>query len=93
MATRYNLVSPRPRKDGKTHWHNIGSAFPRDKGGFSLVFDSLPLPDAEGRVTVLMTEPLPDNGGQRQERGGSGYGGGGRPDLDGDLIPFAPEVR
>lgn len=57
---RYNLVSPRPRKDGKTYWHNIGSAFDRDKGGFSLVFDSLPLPDAEGRVTVLMTEPLPD---------------------------------
>ena len=63
--TRYNLISPRPRKDGKTHWHNIGSAFDRDKGGFSLVFDSLPLPDAEGRVTVLMTEPLPDDGQQR----------------------------
>ena len=68
MAERYNLISPRPRKDGKTHWHNIGSAFPRDKGGFSLVFDSLPLPDAEGRVTVLMTEPLPDNGGGQQRR-------------------------
>lgn len=65
MAERYNLISPRPRKDGKTHWHTIGSAFPRDKGGFSLIFDSLPLTDAEGRCTVLMTEPLPDNG-QRQ---------------------------
>lgn len=71
MAERFNLISPRPRKDGKTHWHNIGSAFPRDKGGYSLVFDSLPLPDAEGRVTVLMTEPLPDNGGgQGGARGG-----------------------
>ncbi|TWI32779.1 hypothetical protein [Paracoccus sulfuroxidans] len=97
MADRYNLISPRPRKDGKTHWHTIGSAFPRDKGGFSLIFDSLPLPDAEGRVTVLMTEPLPKDG--QQQRGGSsgygqsgGYGGGagggmqGR-DLD-DSIPF-----
>ena len=54
---RYDLISPRPRKDGKTHWQKVGAAFPRDKGGFSLVFDALPLPDAEGRVSVLMTEP------------------------------------
>lgn len=84
--TRYNLVSPRPGKDGKTNWHKVGVAFTRDKGGFSLILDSLPLPDAEGRVSLLMTEPLPDNGGQR---GGSGHGGGGRArdDMD-DEIPF-----
>jgi len=82
--TRYNLISPRPRKDGKTHWHNIGSAFTRDKGGFSLVFDSLPLPDAEGRVTVLMTEPLPDDG-QRQQREPQARQQ--RSDMD-DEIPF-----
>jgi len=39
---RYDLISPRPRKDGKTHWQKVGAAFPRDKGGFSLVFDALP---------------------------------------------------
>lgn len=88
MAERYNLVSPRPRKDGKTYWHNVGTAFPRDKGGFSLVLDSLPLPDAEGRVTLLMTEPLPENGGQgrrdepRQQRQAPP-----RNDID-DEIPF-----
>jgi hypothetical protein len=65
MTTRMNLVSPRPRKDNKTHWHVIGSAFERDKGGWSLVFDSLPLPDAEGRCTVLMMPPKDDD--QRQE--------------------------
>lgn len=53
---RYNLIAPRPKKDGGTWWHKVGSAFPRDKGGFSLVFDSLPLPDDKGRVTLLMTE-------------------------------------
>lgn len=58
--TRYDLISPRARKDGKTYWHKVGAAFPRDKGGFSLVFDSLPLPDAEGRVALLMSEPLDD---------------------------------
>lgn len=58
---RYDLISPRPRKDGKTYWLKVGAGFPRDKGGFSLVFDALPLPDAEGRVTVLMVEPKDDN--------------------------------
>ncbi|MDB6454743.1 hypothetical protein [Falsirhodobacter sp. 20TX0035] len=96
---RFDLISPRPRKDGKTNWVKIGAAFPRDKGGFSLVFDALPLPDAEGRVTVLMTEPKPreDDRGQQEPRGGNGYGAGGRPsgrsnDFD-DEIPFQCEWR
>jgi hypothetical protein len=54
---RYDLISPRARKDGKTFWVKVGAGFARDKGGFSLSFDALPLPDAEGKVTVLMTEP------------------------------------
>lgn len=79
---RFDLISPRTRKD-KTHWQKVGAAFPRDKGGFSLVFDALPLPDAEGRVTVLMVEPTPRDGQQQQQPAGSGYGGG----YD-DGIPF-----
>lgn len=54
--TRYDLVSPRKGKDDKTRWFKVGAAFPRDKGGFQLVFDALPLPDAEGRVTLMMWE-------------------------------------
>lgn len=80
--TRYNLVSPRPRKDGKTHWHNVGSAFTRDQGGFSLVFDSLPLPDEKGQVRLLMTEPLPRDGERREPQRQAS------PDLGGDEIPF-----
>ena len=73
MAQRYQLVSPRPKKDGGTHWHPIGSAWAKENGSFSLVFDSLPIPDKDGRVMVLMSEPLErnDNGGQRQQRQGS----------------------
>ena len=56
MTTRFDLVSPRKGRDDKTRWHKVGAAFPRDKGGFQLVFDSLPLPDAEGRVTLMMWE-------------------------------------
>ena len=60
--TRFDLISPRERKDGKTYWHKVGAAFEREKGGYSLVFDSLPLPDKDGRVSLLMTEPLERDG-------------------------------
>lgn len=96
--TRYDLVSPRKGKDDKTRWFKVGAAFPRDKGGFQLVFDALPLPDAEGRVTLMMWEAQ-ERDGQRQERGGydqspdrSQRAPAGGMDMD-DSIPFAPEVR
>jgi hypothetical protein len=86
-VTRYDLLSPRQGKDGKTRWLKVGAAFPRDKGGFSLVFDALPIPDKEGRVQLLMSEAKP--------REDAGYPGpadrpampGGFEDL-GDSIPF-----
>jgi len=86
---RYDLLSPRKGRDDKTHWHKVGAAFPRDKGGFSLVFDSLPLPDAEGKVTLMMWEAKPRDGAS-QPRSEPAQGGG--PDM-GDEIPFAPEWR
>lgn len=61
---RFDLISPRPKKGGGTHWQKIGAAFPRDKGGYSLILDALPLPDNEGRVTLLMVEPTPRDGQQ-----------------------------
>ncbi len=71
---RYNLMSPRAKKDGGTFWHRIGTAFPRDKGGFSLMLDSLPIADKEGRVMVLMVEQdqqdnHPPGASQRQDTG------------------------
>jgi hypothetical protein len=92
---RYDLISPRARKDGKTFWVKVGAGFARDKGGFSLQFDALPLPDAEGKVTVLMTEPKDDNR-QPDTSVASGdqapRGGGPMADID-DSIPFACEWR
>lgn len=79
---RYDLISPRARKDGKTFWVKVGAAFPKDGGGFSLVFDALPLPDAEGNVRLLMAEPRDNAGQQRQEQPAR------RDDLDTDEIPF-----
>jgi len=89
---RYDLLSPRANKStGKTHWQKIGAGFPRDKGGFSLVFDALPLPDAEGRVSLLMVEPM-DRDAPR-EKPVSGAPAGGAAAYDNDEIPFAPEFR
>lgn len=57
MAKRFDVCSPRSRKDSdKTFWHRVGSAFENDKG-INIVFDSLPLPDKEGRVSVFLFEP------------------------------------
>lgn len=75
--TRYDLVSPRKKKDGSTHWHKVGAAFSRDQGGFTLMFDSLPLPDETGKVAVLMSEPRQQHSSasQSQQHPNSGAGG------------------
>jgi hypothetical protein len=57
MAQRFDVCAPRPTKDGKTFWHRVGTAFQSDKGSIGLVFDSLPLPDKDGRVSVQLFEP------------------------------------
>jgi hypothetical protein len=55
MSTRYNVVTPRPRRDGGTFWVRIGSAFEGKKPGtFNVIFDALPIPDAEGKCSVLI---------------------------------------
>lgn len=57
MTKRYDVCSPRQRKDGdKTYWHRVGTAFEGDKG-IGIEFDSLPMPDKEGRVSVRLFEP------------------------------------
>jgi hypothetical protein len=52
-----NIATPRKAKDGKTCWTNIGTAWFNDNGGIQLVFDALPLPDAEGRCVANLFEP------------------------------------
>lgn len=62
MAQRYDLVTAREGKDGKSFFTRIGVAFEnRDGKGFSLSFEALPLPsiDRDGRLQtrVLMMVP------------------------------------
>jgi hypothetical protein len=56
-SKRMNIATPRKGKDSKTYWTNIGTAWFNDNGGIQLVFDALPLPDAEGRCVANLFEP------------------------------------
>lgn len=69
MSQRYNVCTPRARKD-KTYWHSVGSAF-EDEKGITVYLDSSPYPDPEGRVVLKLFEPR-DN--QQSQRGNDGRG-------------------
>ena len=56
MNTRFEICTPRKGNDGKTRWLRIGTAWQSDKGT-QLVFDALPIPDAEGRCVANLFEP------------------------------------
>ncbi len=57
MNKRYDVMSPRKRKDQeKPYWHRVGTAWDGDKG-IGITFDSLPLPDENGEVRVKLFEP------------------------------------
>lgn len=86
MATRYDICCPRKGKDDKTFWHRIGTAWQGDKG-IQLVFDSLPIPDSEGRCVANLFEPKPRDGGGFGGSAPRGNSNNPAPDLDDD-IPF-----
>jgi hypothetical protein len=56
MTTRWDVSSPRKRKDGGTFWIRVGTAWQGEKG-INITFDALPLPDETGRVSVSLFEP------------------------------------
>jgi hypothetical protein len=56
MANRRDICIPRKKSDGSTYWVKIGTCWSNEKGD-QLVFDALPLPDAEGRCVAMLFEP------------------------------------
>jgi hypothetical protein len=81
MSNRYDLVQPREGGD-KTYFTKIGVAFPMKNGGFSIVFEALPVAginrDGKIETRALLMEP----------RDASGVVGGGRRDRGDDDVPF-----
>ena len=81
-----DICTPRKGRD-KTYWHKIGSAFIGDDGKIGLQFDSLPIPDAEGKCSAQVFDRKEDS--KTQDRRPAQ---GRRAELD-DEVPFAPEFR
>lgn len=84
MNKRYDISTPRPKKDGGSYWVKIGSAWEGDKG-IQLVFDALPIPDSEGRCVANLFEPRPRQQSAEADRRDA-YSRAS--DLDDDLPPF-----
>lgn len=58
MSNRYDVMSPRKDREGKTRWTRVGVMFPAKSGnGFAIKFEALPLPDEKGEVWVQAMEP------------------------------------
>lgn len=58
MVDRYIVSVPRPRPNGTTYWHIIGSAFPARSGdGMDIILDSLPTPNEKGEVRLIVRTP------------------------------------
>jgi hypothetical protein len=72
MSQRFNIATPRPKKDGGTYWVNIGTAWVNEKGT-QLVFDALPLPDKDGRCVANLFEPRERDSAPRQQASQPAY--------------------
>ena len=84
---RFDVCTPRLKRDGGTYWVKIGSAWEGDKGT-QVIFDALPIPDADGRCAVNLFEPKPRDGAERDKQHRSRLGSGPHADNLDDNIPF-----
>src|SRR5258707_1292048 len=63
---RYNLTTPIKLRDGGTFWHTVGAAwYDQEKDQISMEFNSLPLPNGEGKARVLGSPPKEEDGKAR----------------------------
>lgn len=94
MTGKYNLFQPVDKAGGRTYWHKLGVAFPnKSKNGWSLTFNSLPIPNSTGQVIVHMFEdkPRPEDTARSDTRDKVFEGGEDKPPWDDKLdddIPF-----
>ena len=87
MTTRYNVIVARPGKDDKTFWHRIGTGWPREGGGMSVTFDSLPIPGKDGKVSCLIVDADKDGKSTQSGQKPTQFGKSARDEMS-DEVPF-----
>jgi hypothetical protein len=86
MSERLDALAVR-ESNGKSYFTKIGAAFPNKDGkGYTILLDAIPAP-VDGQFKIMLREPLPKDGAQRdqQHRASLGKGGSGYSDLDDDI--------
>lgn len=71
---RYRLTVPIDTSQGGTYWHSIGALwFDEHKDQMSMEFNSLPIPNKDGKVRVLAfpAEDEPSKGRREQRPAGN----------------------
>jgi len=86
---RFDVCTPRKKKDGSTYWHRVGTAFEGEKG-IGILLDSLPMPDSEGRCAMNLFEPRERDNAPAKPQGSPPRS---MSELIDDEIPFLPETR
>ena len=85
MSDWMDVISFRDR-GGKNYAHKIGSAKENDKGGINVYLDSLPIPDKDGRVSLLISARRERDGGRPEKNPERRTPR--RDEFDDDQIPF-----
>lgn len=57
MSDRYDVISFRKTKNDKVFAVRLGTATPRDDGGFSCWLDAMPTPGASGVYEIQIVKP------------------------------------
>jgi hypothetical protein len=83
MADRMDVKAWRKSRNGKAYTIRIGSTWTDQKGLMRIELDALPLPDAEGRVSMFLEEPR-----ERDAPSSKPDTSSKSDDLDRDGIPF-----
>jgi hypothetical protein len=82
MSERLDALTVR-ENNGKSYFTKVGAAFPnRDGKGYTILLDAMPAP-TDGQFKIMLREPLPKDGADRDRQHRANLGNGPRAD-DGD---------
>lgn len=69
MTNRYDVVSAKKDREGKTRWTKIGVMFPAKQGdGFTIKLEAYPLPNEQGEVWISAFVPRENEGSPAARR-------------------------